>query len=408
MVEVMPEQVRNWNSVFIAAWIQNHEKDYAKLNLEEVLNEVNEAHGGYYLWNPFSRNIELMRGEHLWNQELWMSNLCYQDIYLKIAEKTDNPGYAYGMGKESAATRKDLRIFGPLLGVQKIVERIPKDNQNKNRTKEAIVLLNEPDHFIVGFQHKPGIVVSQPAIDYHLGLFDGFAEVAEQVGLETRLRDGKGIPFFGKPEPEGVYFECEGFPHKSNPAKRIFYHAVVKNIPEYRRNLDIARDNAIKHREEKVRVKIQKEKEERIRLRAQKYVPEEAVDDIVINDREPTLYFNEESLSTMFTDIRDFTTISESLERGVLAHLLRDYFKRIVGTIRSYGGHVDKYIGENRQKGAGVRNKAQHPRALLDKPQLGGKGKNREEQRKNPRMLQGRNLARCGGNRLPPRILREQ
>ena len=48
----------------------------------------------------------------------------------------------------------------------------------------------------------------------------------------------------------------------------------------------------------------------------------------------------------LFSDVRDFTTLSESLSPTVVTALLQRYFDRMVKAVHSYEGTVDKFIGD--------------------------------------------------------------
>lgn len=48
----------------------------------------------------------------------------------------------------------------------------------------------------------------------------------------------------------------------------------------------------------------------------------------------------------VFIDIRDFTSISESMDPTSLVQLLRDYHAWVVNLIYEYGGTIDKFIGD--------------------------------------------------------------
>lgn len=48
----------------------------------------------------------------------------------------------------------------------------------------------------------------------------------------------------------------------------------------------------------------------------------------------------------LFMDIRDFTAMSESMEPERVVEMLNEYLTRMVALIRTYGGVVDKYIGD--------------------------------------------------------------
>ncbi|WP_224362431.1 adenylate/guanylate cyclase domain-containing protein [Hyalangium versicolor] len=48
----------------------------------------------------------------------------------------------------------------------------------------------------------------------------------------------------------------------------------------------------------------------------------------------------------LFSDLRDFTRLSESLAPEVLIEVLNGYFQEMVGALQSHGGLVDKFIGD--------------------------------------------------------------
>ena len=51
-------------------------------------------------------------------------------------------------------------------------------------------------------------------------------------------------------------------------------------------------------------------------------------------------------VTIFFSDIRSFTTISESMAPEKLFRYLNNYFKLVAPIIRKYNGIIDKYIGD--------------------------------------------------------------
>ena len=55
----------------------------------------------------------------------------------------------------------------------------------------------------------------------------------------------------------------------------------------------------------------------------------------------------QQEMTVMFTDIRDFTTLSEGMNPQETFNFLNDYLSRVSPAIREYPGFIDKYIGDS-------------------------------------------------------------
>jgi adenylate cyclase len=76
-----------------------------------------------------------------------------------------------------------------------------------------------------------------------------------------------------------------------------------------------------------------------------KFVPEHVIHQFFANP-EDTLVGDNRVLSVLFSDIRSFTAISESMRPDELVHSLNRYFDTMVAIIMKRDGIVDKYIGD--------------------------------------------------------------
>ena len=90
---------------------------------------------------------------------------------------------------------------------------------------------------------------------------------------------------------------------------------------------------------------LAQKRELKIRNIFQKYVPKDVIEGIFQNP-EQMLVGESRILSILFSDIRDFTTISEKMMPDDLVNSLNRYFTVMVDIIMSHGGIVDKYIGD--------------------------------------------------------------
>ncbi|MBU0954137.1 MAG: adenylate/guanylate cyclase domain-containing protein [Spirochaetes bacterium] len=77
-----------------------------------------------------------------------------------------------------------------------------------------------------------------------------------------------------------------------------------------------------------------------------KYVPAELVADLITLNKEAVLEAERRDITVFFSDIADFTTISEQLQPDILSRSLGQYLARLTGIILDSRGIVDKYIGD--------------------------------------------------------------
>lgn len=90
---------------------------------------------------------------------------------------------------------------------------------------------------------------------------------------------------------------------------------------------------------------VAQKKESKIRNIFQKYVPQELINQF-FSSPESMLVGQNRNLSVLFSDIRSFTSISESMKPDELVTNLNRYFQHMVDIIMTRNGVVDKYIGD--------------------------------------------------------------
>jgi adenylate cyclase len=86
-------------------------------------------------------------------------------------------------------------------------------------------------------------------------------------------------------------------------------------------------------------------KEQKIRTIFQKYVPRAVIEQFFASP-EKMLEGEDRVLAVLFSDVRDFTTISERMQPEQMVESLNRYFSTMVDIIMNRGGIVDKYIGD--------------------------------------------------------------
>ena len=90
------------------------------------------------------------------------------------------------------------------------------------------------------------------------------------------------------------------------------------------------------------------EEREKARLRNMfdSYVSEEVVHMLLSEGRKLNLGGEQVNVTVMFSDIRNFTTISEKLQATEVVEMLNAYFSSVTVPILEQGGYVNKYIGD--------------------------------------------------------------
>jgi adenylate cyclase len=76
------------------------------------------------------------------------------------------------------------------------------------------------------------------------------------------------------------------------------------------------------------------------------YVPPAHIDAMLENPEAYTFSGESREMTVLFADIRDFTTVSESLKATELKQLLNEFFTPVTSIIFDNNGTVDKYVGD--------------------------------------------------------------
>lgn len=87
-------------------------------------------------------------------------------------------------------------------------------------------------------------------------------------------------------------------------------------------------------------------KEKRIRSNLSRYIPQHLVNEVINKDDLSILQSKTRKCSVLFSDIRNFTKLTEELGAIQIVELLNKYFDAMVTSIHVHNGILDKFIGD--------------------------------------------------------------
>jgi len=97
---------------------------------------------------------------------------------------------------------------------------------------------------------------------------------------------------------------------------------------------------------ENARLADQMKVEEAARTNLARYLSPQIVDQIIKKDVQVNLGGDRKVVTVLFSDIRNFTRITETLPPDQLVQLLNEYFTEMAKIIFENQGSLDKYIGD--------------------------------------------------------------
>ena len=120
----------------------------------------------------------------------------------------------------------------------------------------------------------------------------------------------------------------------------VLDHQTISTLELFTREASLVVDNAMLFRR-------LRNLEERTRNLFSKYVPKEVVSEILTRTDDSILVGENREMTILFSDIRNFTGLSEKMEPETIVSMMNEYFSSMSSIVIKHKGILDKYIGDS-------------------------------------------------------------
>jgi class 3 adenylate cyclase len=276
----------------------------------------------------------------------WISNELMNKVYQNTVSILRDPDAVYKAGRNIFKTAVGTQVhLMRLAGVQHIINRLPKENAKFNTNRSIKIIENQNGYAVVRMFWDDDPAVTKLFCDMNRGVYEGLGKLTGNPATveETVCQFGGG------------HF-CE-------------YHIKWKAKPFYARFIDLVRlrlsheiieelerrieeVNAIRLRQERIielrTRKLQEQKRKVVKAHGflSRYVPPQLAEKILAGDVAPVRDHYRRKLTLFFSDIKDFTRTTDSMEPEDMGRLLNEYFSCMNDIIQAYEGTLANITGD--------------------------------------------------------------
>jgi class 3 adenylate cyclase len=283
---------------------------------------------------------------YLLEQTHWISNKLLRRVYENTVSILNDTNAIYKAGRNIFKTAVGSQIFlMRVAGVRSTIKRLPQENAKFNRNRTIEIVENQNGNAVVRIHWNRDPDITKLFCDMNRGVYEGLGKLTRNpVTVEESM----------------CQFAAGGF---------CEYQIKWKAKPLFRRIVDLCRFwlshdvidqlehlieevNDIRLRQERL-IKLrtadlekEKEKVEHAQTILSSYVAPQLAEKILTGEVAPVWGHSREKLTLFFSDIKDFTLITDSMEPEDMARLLNEYFSIMNEIIIEYGGTLANIQGD--------------------------------------------------------------
>jgi len=243
---VMAKQVSSLNTLWLVQCIRTTLPD---VDVHHIVRQTFEK-GPFFIENIRTGCPEPVAVSHLEDTDYWFSNIFMMALYDIIEEHITDPDFAYKCGATFYKTQSRLKtaIGIPLIGPYRLIKKIVSENDKYNRTKQAVIRSLKKGYVAVRLLHKPGIVMKDFGMHWHLGMFESYARLAGLTNIVGKvICVEKGPRQYG--DPGQAIYDFELTFKDPGLLPRIF-NLLLYAVPAVRELIDSAEFIQAKHNEQ--------------------------------------------------------------------------------------------------------------------------------------------------------------
>lgn len=245
------------------------------------------------------------------------------------------------------------RWFGEFISVSRVNTVVGLTERLKQLNVDAIVTEVEwPEKdsslFVDELMAQPGISEIPVVV---------FSDMADEMFRIYAFRSGV-MDYFPKTRPDlfQVEFRLRNL-FRMQFHNKILYRQIDESLHRYQKNRGLSEEEIRDLRElvQMMKDELDREYQNKIRLEEEKkkiqnvfglYVDPTIINGIMSGDISLELKGVEQDVSVLFSDIRGYTTMAESMSSQSIVSFLNEYFTSMTEVLLGYEALIDKYIGD--------------------------------------------------------------
>lgn len=245
------------------------------------------------------------------------------------------------------------RWFGEFISVLRVNTVVGLTERLKQLNVDAIVTEVEwpekdPSLFVEELMAQPGISEIPVVV---------FSEMADEMFRIYAFRSGV-MDYFPKTRPDlfQVEFRLRNL-FRMQFHNKILYRQIDESLRRYQKNRGLSEEEIRDLRElvQMMKEELDREYQNKMRLEEEKkkiqnvfglYVDPTIINGIMSGDISLELKGVEQDVSVLFSDIRGYTTMAESMSSQSIVSFLNEYFTSMTEVLLGYEALIDKYIGD--------------------------------------------------------------